>query len=152
MFTCVASLSFFFSTVYIFSTLISRTDFKVFALINALMTISYKKEVYIFGKETCIYLWIETRLCFCFFLLIPKTREINHGQKCRYFVVRKTQLFFLNKKITSNNRRKIFITCALHSLCLRVNLNVPMPYKDVYTSLYCYAHVLAVIRVFFFFA
>lgn len=63
MFTCIEAfplLCFFcFFLVFVIplpSTLISRTDFKVFALINTLMTMSYKKiEVFIFKKNAFIF-------------------------------------------------------------------------------------------------
>lgn len=56
-----------------------------------------------------------------------ESREIiNHGQKCRYFVVRWTLLFKSLAIIEEN--KSIYYYSALHSLCLRLNLNVPMPY------------------------
>lgn len=65
-----------------------------------------------------------------------ESREvINHGQICRYFMVRWT-LLFKSLAIIEEENKSIYYCSALHSPCLRLNLNVLMPYGDVYTSIF----------------
>lgn len=57
MFTCIETFFISFLLVFVMSlpsTLISRTDFNVFALINTLMTMSYKNRSFYILKNAFI--------------------------------------------------------------------------------------------------